>query len=233
VGFREKIIIFGILPWLLAIVALFMLVIPSIKGNLEKSAILNDKQEELSSLNSSINKIKNTDKIEKEIEDLKISLLGFKKQFPDKDNSELVVVDIQNVVNELDVFLAGIYLNTLKGESVPKKVIDLLDDGKSKSKSKQKKKSVTIPFKISSKAIKINYISSFEDAIDFLNYLQNYYRFIDIEGIVIKKVSDRKIVELVETESGPKLAITLNFKIYTFEDLKVNDSEKDDSKKKK
>jgi Tfp pilus assembly protein PilO len=238
VGFREKLILIGVVPWIVVILLVFFLVMPSIKGNFEKTNTLIEKELELETLEIQVNKAKDTEDIEKEIALLKVSLLGFNQEFPEEENLEVLYVDIQTAINKLNSLFDKLAVSKEKAVKFPKNFFDFMDPSSKKDKTKKKKKKKKKggpPASLYKKTIKLNYVGEYQDIIDFLYYLDNYYRFIELENIAVKTIKAKEGTPESFVSPNP-LSIVMTFGVYRYQEnfeVEEDDEEKKDSKKSK
>lgn len=247
-GFREKLIIFGVLPWVIAILLLLFLVLPSITGIQVKSSSLHDKETELATLEISINKQKDTSKIIKEISRLENSLKGFNLQFPEDDDLEKLYVDIQTAINDTGLLLEKLSVSKEKSvkfskdffTSIGKSESESEDDSKDKKKKKKKKKAKTKkkkgktipPATMIQRSFKLDVVGSYQGIVDLVNYLNTYYRFITLENISIKENMKAKMLS-INNPSNKILNASIIFSVYRYRKNEVPVETETETKKKK
>ena len=239
-GFREKIIIFGVVPWVVTIALLILLVIPTISAVFENFATLGQKEVELADLKQSVESKKNTQKIDDTIAQLEESLLGFNKEFPSKDDLEALYVDLQTALNDTDLKLDKLAVSKEKSIKFPKTLFeDDSDDGDKKSKKKKKKKKrskkTAPPAKVVQRSFKLDIIGDYQNTIDLLVYLNNYYRFITLETISVKKPRMKGAnLDSLATLNASILEVTVIFSVYSYiQAEKPEEDKKKDTKTKK
>lgn len=241
-GFREKIIVFGVLPWIIVIILLVIMVIPSINATKEKFATLETKEAELASINKSIDEQKDTEKVEKQIAEYKFELKGFNKQYPPTDSLESLYVDLQSALASTNITLAKLAVSKEKIEKLPKDFFEqalIGETGKAAKDSKKKKKKKSRdakalpPITILSRTFKLDVVGEYQNVVDLLYYLNNYYRFISLQNISLKSSKDSK---KAGKSSGPaigqpkQLAVTVTFGVYRYKKNPVVMEEKDTKK---
>lgn len=241
-GFREKLIIFGVLPWVVAILLLIFLILPSITVIQEKSTYLNDKETELDTITKSIKKQKDTSKIKNEIEEIENSLRGFNLEFPENDDLEKLYVDIQTALNNTQLKLDKLSVSKESSVKFPKDFfLDESSDKENGSTSKKKKKvakktkkgKTVLPATIIKRSFKIDMNGSYQGIVDLVNYLNSYYRFITLENISVKENTDTKLL-LYITNKEKELTTSLIFSVYKYRknEAPVETDKKDDDKDK-
>lgn len=243
-GFREKLIIFGVLPWVIAILLLLFLVLPSISGIQVKSSTLHDKESELSTLEDSIKKQKDVSKIVEEISNLESSLKGFNLQFPADDDLEKLYVDIQTAINDTGLLLEKLSVSKEKSVKFSKDFFEKLDettkeDSKDKDKKKKKKKKAkkkkgkTIPpATMIQRSFKLEVVGSYQGIVDLVNYLNTYYRFITLENISVKENMKAKMLS-INNPSNKILNASIIFSVYRYRKNEVPVETETKKKKKK
>lgn len=199
-GFREKIIIFAVLPWILALLALFVITIPGINGTFVKFTESMAKQSELDKLEVNLKEQKNVRELNNTISQYEDELKGFNKKFPENDDLETLYVDLQAALNKTDLTLQKLALSKIKAYKLPKTFWEDVANEESgskgdkkgkKSKKKKKKKAKKgekqlPPLSISTRTIKLDTTGDYKGVIELLYYLNNYYRFLALKNISIK-----------------------------------------------
>lgn len=234
-GFREKILIFGLLPWLVALIVVFLITIPTISGIFEKMSDLNDKQTELENIKSQVKQKSNTKKIRSEIYDIKQSIRGFNLQFPEKDQMDTMYVDFEKAAKESKATILKI---TVAKDKKYKFAKDFFTGEASKKDKKSKKKAAKVkkqkdPFIVKSRTVKLQIIGSYQAITEMLYYLSNYYRFLSFSDIQIK-IADVKNFNFMNpsTETNLDAIVTFSvFKLNKAEEEAVAEEAKDNSKK--
>lgn len=233
-GFREKIIIFGVLPWLLAILMLIWLILPGISSTKDKFVEQNEKKVELENLEQSIEAKKDTTKIQKEITSLQEELVGFNKEFPVDDDLEAFYVDFQTAMNTTNLYLEKIAVSKEKAVKLPSTLFEDTDNSKDKKKKKKKTRKASAPVVIYQRSFKVDMIGDYQSIIDLVNYLNSYYRFITLENISIKE--NKKALfgfsAPLNLDFSKLLSTSLIFSVYKYEELKIDEEADKKSTKK-
>lgn len=239
-GFREKLIIFGILPWVVAILLLVFLILPSVTAIQEKSTYLNDKEKELDTIEISIKKQKDTSKIKNEIEEIENTLTGFNLEFPENDDLEKLYVDIQTALNNTQLKLDKLSVSKESSVKFPKDFFtdessDKEDGSKGKKKKKEAKKKkkgkTVLPATIIKRSFKIDMNGNYQGVVDLVNYLNSYYRFITLENISVKENTDKKLLPYI-TSNEKELTTSLIFSVYKYRKNEAPDESDDKDKDK-
>lgn len=221
-GFREKIIIFGVLPWLIVILSVMwalMPVIGQLQGKLEE---LKSKEDELVEISQSIQSTKNTGDIEKKINDLKSKLKGFNKQFPPTKSLEDFYVNFQKASNETHTRLKILSVDSKKELKLPPELFEKVAPppvpGKVEPPKEDSKrgKPAELPVDVKQDIITIDAEGTFQGIVDLLYYLSNYSRFFGMQGIMIGKD------ELTnKTASSDTLIVQIIMAAYTYKEVEI------------
>ncbi|MEW5819316.1 MAG: hypothetical protein AB1782_03930 [Cyanobacteriota bacterium] len=247
-GFRGKLIVFGIIPWILAVVMFVWLLIPAIGDIGKKSGELREKETELNTLVASVEATKDTSKLDKQIAKLQASLRGFNKEYPVKDDLESLYVDVQTALIDTNLTIVKIAVSKDKSIKFPKdffaeEASEDKADAKDKKKEKKKKKrakrgkKLPDPVQVIKRSFKLDVSGDYQSAIDLLNYLDSYYRFVTLENIAVKENNKVKLFEnLTGDEPGSQrpLLTTIIFSVYNYKEIempKEDDKSKKDKKK--
>lgn len=219
-GFREKIILFGIVPWILVILISVFGVVPIMQGLFEKNTVLAEKEAELAGVKLRLKAQKNVKALKEKIGALNYDLIGFNKEFPENDELETFYVDFQKALNESNISLAKINISTEKSVKFPKEYFEgLAADDKKKptkeSKKKKRAKKAQDPVVVKQRNFKINIIGEYENILDLLYYLQSYYRLINLEYISVKPARQKKDADLSKYGEKP-VDVTFTFNVYKF-----------------
>lgn len=220
-GFREKIIIFGVLPWLIVILSVMWALIPIIgqfQGKLEE---LKSKEDELVEISQTIQTTKNTGDIEKKINDLKIKLKGFNKQFPATKSLEDFYVNFQKAANETHTRLKILSVDSKKELKLPPELFEkdaLPAAGKDTPPKEEPKrgKPAELPVDVKQDIITIDAEGSFQGIVDLLYYLSNYSRFFTMQGIMLGKDDVTN-----KTAYSDTLVVQIIMAAYTYKEVEI------------
>lgn len=248
--FKKKILLFGVAPWAVAVLVLIFLVLPGLGFTASKSASLQEKETELANLKQSVANAKNLTKIKKEKKNLQKTLTGFNIMYPKKEDLETLYADLQTSMSHSSSMIALLKLSVSKPKKLklPKKFFDIEEEkedkkalkGKKKKKKKKRKKrrrkkgKKEQPLELTRRSFKLELATyNFQSVIDFLYYLDNYYRFVTLEGVQVKEGAAKqgKVPSLLPIEPNKLLLqIAIVFSVYT---VKENHQEPEQKKKKK
>ncbi len=203
----KKLIILSIIPVILTIFFVIKFSIPSVQEHLTLKKSIKAEKTALKNTKNNIKTLKENKKLSAKLNKLNSKLAAFEVEFPDQFKDEILLIDLEKFANKTTNRI--IKLESQRGKEL--KIIDPEEEKLGKKKRRRKEPASVPPVKIIEKPFEISTIAYYNEIIDFITFLENYQRKINIEGIYTKVFDDDK------DSSNPKVELTI--KGYTYKSV--------------
>jgi len=178
----KKIILLSIIPVLLTIFFLVQFTVPSVKEYFRLKEKINNEKIAINELEKNINILKRNQALLSELNKLNAELTGFDIEFPSNFKDEILLID-------LEIFADETVNKIMRVETMPARKVNIIDPEQQEKqdvrrrRTSRNKEEKPQPVTIMEKPIEINSVAYYNEIIDFISFLENYQRKVNIQGI--------------------------------------------------
>lgn len=207
----KKLILMSLIPALLTIFFVVKFTIPSVKTYFELKKDIKKETIAINDLKTNIESLKANQALISKLEGLNSELIGFDVEFPKEFGDEILLID-------LELFADEAVNRILKVRSMPEADVEIIDPSKVGEKKKKRasrrgkeEKKDKGPVSIMEKPLELATVAHYKEIIEFVNFLENYQRKINIQGIYTDVFNDDRKV------SDPRVHLKIKGSIYKSE----------------
>ncbi len=199
----KKIIFLSLIPTFLTIFFIVQFTIPSIKEYLKLKKQIKQEKQLIKETKSNIKVLKANQTLLHKLNRLNSELTGFDEEFPKKYRDEILLIDFE-------IFADKAVNRIFKVRSLPEVHVKIIDPSKPQVETKKRSRRITKepeqvkPVTIMEKPLEISTVAYYNEIIDFINFLEDYQRKVNIEGIYTNAFNQDK--------SNPNPRVELNIK---------------------
>ncbi len=222
----KKIILLSLIPTFLTVFFVAKFTIPSVKQYFKLKEQIDSEKIVIKEIKSNIKVLKANKMLLDKLNRLKAELTGFDVEFPSELKDEILLIDLEMFANKT--------INKIfKVRSMPEVEVKITDPSKQKTENKNRsrrtvnKPEEVKPVTIMQKPLEINTVAYYNEIIDFVTFLEDYQRKVNIEGIYTNVFNEDKDMPNPRVELNIKGNIyksTVNKKVKTPQ--KTNENQK-------
>lgn len=202
----KKLILMSLIPAILTIFFVVKFTVPAVKEYLSLKKQIKTEKSAIKNVKSNIQALKTNKILQEKLNKFNDKLTGFDVEFPEEFKDEILLID-------LEIFADETLNKILKVRSLPEKQIKIIDPLKVEPKNKRPCRKIAEqeeikPVTIMEKPLEINTVAYYSEIIDFVTFLENYQRKINIEGIYTSVFGEDK------NSSNPRIEVKIKGSIY-------------------
>lgn len=217
----KKTILMCLIPVALTIFFIVQFTVPAISKYFNLNKQIEQEKVAIKNIKSKLNLLRANKSMAQELERLNTELIGFDVEFPSDFRDEILLIDFEIFANEAVNRIVGI--KTSVEQEV--EIIDpnAVPDNK-KMASRRKKEEPVKPVRIIEKTFDVNTVAYYNELIDFVKFLENYQRKINIKSITAEIFDD--------DSENPNPRIDLQIQASAYKSVINNKEEENDEKSK-
>lgn len=208
----KKIVILSILLAILTVFFIMRFTVPSVQKAMDLKKELAQAKTDVSTVKTSIENLKQNKLLKKKLTQLNNELEDFDIEFPTEYGSEVLLIDLETFTHESmnRIFALQLFTEKETNYATP-------EEEQSKTNTRQtvaqkaktnKSASPAPPVLIMEKPIEIKTVAYYNQIIDFIKYLENYQRKINIESI------STAVFDQDKARPNPRVELKINGNIY-------------------
>lgn len=220
----KKLIFLILIPIALTLFFIVKFTLPVVKDYFDLKKDIKKETIAIKNLEKSIKTLKANKSLENELEKLNLELFGFDIEFPSEFKDEILLIDLEMFADEATNKIVEL-------QSSNEKEIKIVNPDEEENKTKRrsrrsrrsKQEEVIPPLEITEKSFSINTVAYYSQIIDFVGFLENYQRKININGISAKVFNEDK------DNPNPRIELQIDGSTYK---SKINKLQNNDEKEK-
>jgi len=203
----RKIILMSLIPVLLTIFFIVQFTVPSVKEYFNLKKEIKSEKTEIKDIKSNLERLNANKKLVSKLNGLNIELADFDTEFPSTFKDAILLID-------LEMFADKTINHIVRVISKPEKTIDIIDPSSPKKKNRRRrrrnnnKEKAVPPVTVIEKPFELSTVAYYNQIIDFVTFLEDYQRKIDIQSIYTQVFSEDK------DNPNPKVELKIKGNIY-------------------
>jgi hypothetical protein len=208
----KKILILSIILAILTVFFVMRFTVPSVQKFMSLKKELAQEKSDISTVKASIEDLKQNKLLENSLKKMDIELKDFDSEYPSEFSGEILLIDLETFAQESLNRMLSLQLLTEKETNFATP-----DEEKAKTQSGQASAESTTrvkvekpvpPLMIMEKPIEITTVAYYSQIVDFITYLENYERKINIDSV------STKVFDQDKAHPNPRVELKINGSIY-------------------